>query len=135
MPYIQDMRYALAVPLVLALAACQTTTDPGSLPLGAEWLDPIPAEYASLWRETEQCSGLSGDFAAVRWIVYPNNIWIPNTTAVGRTTLQTSVIELVNGAVHSSEVVTHEMLHLLLGTPGHPGEYFLEKCGQLVAAP
>jgi hypothetical protein len=87
---------------------------------------PITAEYRRWWKAMEQCSGLRGSIdrqtfwkveamdrqAVARW--YPGRIVL------------TSLF------VNDSLVVSHEMVHALIGRPGHPAEYFRRRCGDLM---
>ena len=121
------MRYAI---LILVLTTCTTPT---GLPEGGVWLDPVPAEYAADWKAVEACSGTTGDFASVRWIVYPDRLVVPGTRNIGQAHHDTRIVELAGRAL--APVIRHEMLHLLLGpqVTGHPDEYFVERCGEIVA--
>ena len=103
------------------LAGCSTPTDPNALPDGAEWLEPVPVEYAGWWAEVEACSGLRGDFATVRFVVWPGMVVIPGTRRMGASYSDRRVIELAGRAL--GPTVRHEMLHML-GVDGHPEEYF-----------
>lgn len=127
------MRMLRRVVLALGLVGCTTPTNPNVLPDGAVWLDPVPTEYANDWRSVEACSGLTGDFASVRWMVYPGRLVIPGTMNLGQTHHQSRIIELAGAAL--APVWRHEMLHLLLGPSGdnHPVEYFVTRCGDVVA--
>ena len=58
------MRTATLLAL-LTLSCCETTTFTVPPP-AAERINP-PAEWRALWKEVEQCSGLSGNFNDVRW--------------------------------------------------------------------
>lgn len=132
-PYRSGMKAMLAVGLVLVVGACETPTPPNSLPDGAEWLSPIPAEYVDWWTEVEACSGLRGDLTVWRWVDYPDRFTIPNVepAAGGRTNYDLHIVELAGRAIHSAPYVRHEMLHML-GVTDHSPEYFVDRCGDLV---
>ena len=122
------MRYVVVCVGVI-LGACSTPTDPNALPDGAEWLEPVPAEYAEWWRALEGCSGLRGDFATVRFVVWPDRVVIPDTRWMGYAHTDTRIIELAGRAL--GPTIRHEMLHML-GVGGHPEEFFVRRCGEII---
>jgi len=125
----------LCAPLLFAALACggDTTIAPlpdRAVPQGA------PAIYETWWHEVELCSGKTGDFSAVSWYYVPGpstfgsgsgadlvGVWLPSRNA----------IILAEFAREDSLVVTHEELHAILRRTDHPAEYFVQKCGNLVA--
>ena len=83
----------------------------------------------------EQCSGLTGSFAAVKWYQVPGVASFPLASgkAVYATwELETNSITLSGASLDDSLLVRHEELHALLQSHGHPAEYFVTKCGSLV---
>ncbi len=115
----------------LLLAGCSDLFGPG-VPEGAIRLLPVPAEYEDWWRLAERCSGARGEFAAVGWGVVPGAETIPGTDgAVGTYYRNRHQIILVERGTYDGHLVRHEMLHALLRVPGHPREFFVERCGGL----
>lgn len=111
--------------------------------MGLEEITPTPirftpyAEYTMWWAEVEACSGLQAPMGRVRWYYVPNRtlffeyrgeslsgLWFADHRIV--------LSESMRG---HDQVVRHEMLHDLIGIPGHPSNYFIERCGSLVSAP
>jgi len=126
-------RSALAL-LFLAMG-CGSATDLPPLPDRAVPMGAPPI-YETWWHEVELCSGKTGDFAAVSWYYVPGpagftsgsgadlaGVWQPSRNA----------ITLAEYAREDSLVVTHEELHAILHRTDHPAEYFVQKCGNLVA--
>lgn len=121
------------VALVFVAAGCGSSTDP--LPARAEPMDAL-AIFETWWHEVEQCSGKTGDFAAISWYYVPGT----GSFAVGS---DPEVVGLWQASNHSitlaqfvreyAPVVRHEELHAILQRAGHPPEYFQDKCGSIVA--
>ena len=104
------------------------------LPPGAEPFTP-PRVYEQWWQLTEQCSGLTGSFAAVSWYRVPGVADIPlgdGTLAGGEWDEGANRIVLAGNEELSGDLVRHEMLHALLRTPGHPRAAFISRCGGTV---
>lgn len=104
--------------------------DPRAVPL-----QPLPV-YARWWSMVESCSGLQGSLGAVTWYQVPNSETVDygGDEVSGYWASADSRIVLAGGATLSGLVVRHEMLHALLrNVKGHPREYFLERCGGIVA--
>ena len=107
--------------LALLLGAC------GFEPAGSQpW--EAPAIYREWWAETEACSGLSGNFDRVEWMVVPGQSfpcssgdcvghWQPGHT-----------IFLASDWTQHEMVVRHEMLHELMRRSGHPNPPFGNGC-------
>lgn len=124
----------LLLPL-FALGACQVPTEV-PFPSDAVLVDP-PPQYALWWKVTESCSGLTGDFSAVRWYVVPgvDVVHTGNDQAIGYWFADGNRIVLAGGYSANGHVVRHEMLHALIGPAeqgGHPHEYFVSRCGGTV---
>jgi hypothetical protein len=116
-----------------AIYACDDLLGP-ELPDGAVPLVPIPAEYALWWSVAERCSGVRGDFRAVRWYVVPDARTIPGTDeAIGSYIESGRRIVLAKGQERNGFLVRHEMLHALWRRGGHPRRLFLEQCGGIVS--
>jgi hypothetical protein len=91
-------------------------------------LDP-PAPYRQWWAKTEACSGLSGNFERVQWFVVPGYQFdCPTGECVGRWESEGHRIYLAEDWVENEMVVRHEMLHDLIGHPGHPNPPFGNPC-------
>lgn len=125
----------LALLPLFVLGACQLPTDV-PFPSDAVLVDAPPA-YALWWKVTESCSGLSGDFASVRFYVVPNVsvVRTGNDHAIGYWFAQGNRIVLAGNYSMEPHVVRHEMLHALIGPAqegGHPHEYFVQRCGGVV---
>jgi hypothetical protein len=92
-----------------------------------------PEYYAQWWRDTEACSGLTGDMSRIRWYVVPNSSSFDYRGAsYAGYWWETHDIVLAGRAVDQQGVVRHEMLHDLLATGDHPDEYFKVKCAGVV---
>ena len=99
----------------------------GSVPFTA------PEIYADWWRETEVCSGRTGDLDRIHWYVVPNTISFDfRGTSYNGYWWDTHDIVLGSVWLDRPEVVRHEMLHDLLNSGEHPAEFFKERCGALV---
>src|SRR6266571_2933145 len=119
-----------AVALVWLAAACGSATDLQPLPAGAIPMGP-PAIYETWWHEVEQCSGKTGDFAAISWYYVPGPAGFgigSGADLVGIWQPQHHSITLAEYAREDSSVVTHEELHAILNRADHPAEYFVQKC-------
>jgi hypothetical protein len=127
--------WACAAALAAAGAlACRSVTGP-PLPAGARPFTPPPA-YARWWAQTEACAGRRGDLAAVRWYTTPGARTITqgrDTGLAGYYSPPSHRIVLADTAALGAAEVRHEMLHALLGEPGHPRAAFVENCGGTVS--
>src|SRR2546423_3316328 len=128
-------RLAVSFALAIVGVACGSATEPLPLPAGAVEISAPPI-YETWWHEVEQCSGKIGDFAAISWYYVPGpagfglgsvadlvGIWQP----------QHHSITLAEFASEDASVVRHEELHAILQRADHPAEYFVQKCGSIVA--
>lgn len=118
--------------LVPLLNSCQITLDP-KLPDDAERFVP-PTVYSTWWKLTEECSGLSGSLGAVSWFRTASDLQDPRT---GRAipaywSSGTNRIVVAGYSVFEGGAVRHEMLHSLIGKPGHPRQQFLANCAGTV---
>ena len=121
---------AILPALLIPLLGC--TTEPSTaLPDGAEAFVP-PAEYQAWWASTEGCADIQGDFGRIKWYVVPGVSTFPTEEGekVGiRVKTGNDVrIVLAGNYVEHEMVVRHEMLHALLNRPGHPTEFFQDRC-------
>lgn len=91
--------------------------------------------YQAWWQLTERCSGLAGEFAAVRWyrVAAVDSFDLEGTWASGAWYPTGNRIVIAQQEITDGEVVRHEMLHALRQAGGHPRDQFLVKCGGIVA--
>ena len=112
--------HLIGLPL-LAVAAC------GFEPAGDTPLKP-PSLYREWWARTEACSGRTGDFDRVSWFVVDGpGFACPGGVCAGHWE-STHRIFLAGDYRQNELVVRHEMLHELLGRPGHPDPPFGAEC-------
>ncbi len=127
--HVRMASWALFLPL--GLTACGVTDPSSTLPLGAEPL-VAPSNYLSWFGETEQCSGLSGQFDRIQFYVVPGvtsfETEIGPTFGLWSRIGGTDRIILAGAQVGEEMVVRHEMLHALIGTKGHPRALFDVQC-------
>jgi hypothetical protein len=96
-------------------------------PSDARPIDP-PAGFVTWWQKTEDCSGRTGDFQRVRWFVVPGDMFeCPGGECVGHWQ-DPHHIYISEAWIDNELVVRHEMLHDLLGRPGHPNPPFGQGC-------
>ena len=124
-------RLSLLIAGLATLAGCELPTEP--FPSGAVPFEP-PQAYATWWQLTSACSGVSGDFSAIRWFVVPGAQTIPvrGREYHGAWYRDGNRIVLAEGAQQSGPLVRHEMLHALIDRGGHPREYYRSRCGGIV---
>jgi len=89
---------------------------------GVEW---SATHYSEWWANMEECSGLTGNLADLRWFTFNDEsvtwFWSPSGRPAGGTYLHGErAIILVPVKITNQHSVEHEMLHALLGVPGHP---------------
>jgi hypothetical protein len=105
------------------------------LPAGAVALDPVPAAFGTWWAEVEQCSGLHGSMAGVRWFQVPQApYFVYQGVEYDGMWWENRWILLAGAYLDYAPVVRHEMLHDLLRRTDHPPEYFQQKCGTKVSS-
>lgn len=112
---------ALGLALV-AVSGCSSFEPSGDHPMTA------PSEYRVWFEKTEACSGLRGDFDRIKWyIVDGQEFDCPSGKCVGRWNSDHSIF--ISRAYSDNEmVVRHEILHDLIGHPGHPDPPFGDPC-------
>ena len=92
-----------------------------------------PDVYAQWWRDTEACSGRTGDYTRVQWYVVPHSSWFEfRGGQYNGYWWETHDIVLAEHWIDQPGVVRHEMLHDLLNTGEHPAEYFQNRCAAVV---
>lgn len=121
---------AILPALLIPLLGCSTDSL-SALPDGAEAFTP-PAEYQAWWASTEGCSAINGNFSRIKWYVVPgvSTFATEEGEKVGiriKSGDDVSIVVAGNYVEHEM-VVRHEMLHALLNKPGHPPEYFQDRC-------
>jgi hypothetical protein len=110
-----------AVTLLLTVGGC------GFDPEGDRALDPPPI-YQEWWAKTEECSGLKGNFERLRWSVVEGTSFSCSSGQCAGHWSADHHIFLASKWVMDEMVVRHEMLHDLIGRPGHPAPPFGEGC-------
>jgi hypothetical protein len=108
-------------PLLLLLGSC------GFDVAGSEPVDP-PAVYREWWDKTEACSGRSGDFDRVEWLVVPGYSFKCASGQCAGHWQQGHQIYIAQEWMMNEMVVRHEILHDLLNAGGHPNPPFGEGC-------
>lgn len=108
-------------PLLVLLAACDFNIA-GSAPMEA------PAVYREWWAETESCSGLSGDFERIEWLVVPGYSFDCSSGQCAGHWRDGHRIYLAEEWMLNEMVVRHEMLHDLMNGGGHPNPPFGKGC-------
>ena len=120
------------LPLLLALAACESPTAP-RLPAGAVRFTP-PSIYRQWWTLTEACSGRQDNYDAISWYVVPDAYTLPGTNGLNGLWYGDNRIVLSGGddGIAAGDLVRHEMLHALLHGGGHPRDMFVRRCAGVV---
>jgi len=85
-------------------------------------------EYPAWWQRVEDCSGLTGPLHRVEWYKVPgrSTFWVDGKE-VYATWDGGHRIYVAEPWVRDSFIVQHEMLHDLIGKPGHPSQF--DACG------
>lgn len=96
-----------------------------------------PPVYATWWSQIEACSGRSRAMSDVLFYVVPNAATFDYrgmTSLLGAYNAPQAIL-LADLSTDLAPIVRHEMLHALLpdAGPAHPPEYFVTRCGALVA--
>jgi hypothetical protein len=107
--------------LVLLLGGCGFDVA-GEAPMDA------PAMYREWWAKTEACSGLSGDFDQIEWLVVPGSGFPCSSGQCAGHWESKHRIFIAGDWTKNEMVVRHEMLHDLIGRPGHPNPPFGKGC-------
>jgi hypothetical protein len=111
-------------PLV-AFAALLTAC--GFDPAGSQAWEP-PAVYQEWWAKTEECSGLSGNFDRIEWMIVPGESFpCSSGNCVGHWDPGHKIFLASDWTAHEM-VVRHEMLHDLIRRSGHPSPPFGSGC-------
>jgi hypothetical protein len=110
-----------AATLLVAASGC------GFDPEGDQPLNP-PAVYREWWAKTEACSGRTGDFDRLRWTMIEGYSFPCSSGQCAGHWAASHHIYLAGEWAMDEMVVRHEMLHDLLGKPGHPDPPFGVGC-------
>jgi hypothetical protein len=109
--------------LLWAIGLLTTVIGCGFDPEGDVPMAP-PAVYREWWAKTESCSGRTGDFARLRWSVIEGYSFPCSSGDCAGHWRTNHHVFLASEWVMDEMVVRHEMLHDLLGKPGHPDPPF-----------
>jgi hypothetical protein len=91
-------------------------------------------QYALWWRLTERCASQSSDLGQISWYTVPGAGDLGSADhRSGEYYLRSHRIVIAGRFVGDGPLVRHEMLHAILGLPGHPAEDFQRRCGGVVA--
>jgi hypothetical protein len=110
-----------AVGALIALSGC------GFDPVGDIPWDPPPV-YREWWEKTQACSGLRGNFERVRWSVIEGASFACSSGQCAGHWRSDHHIILASEWAMDEMVVRHEMLHDMIGRPGHPAPPFGRGC-------
>jgi hypothetical protein len=111
----------------LAAAAAVLTAGCSFEPEGDQPME-APPEYRAWFAKTEACSGRTGNFdRLVFHVVEGEGFECPSGRCVGRWNANHHIY-IASAYVTHELVVRHEMLHDLLGRPGHPDPPFGNGC-------
>lgn len=117
----QMRRLVLVVSILASLGGCGF--DPaGEQPMAA------PTNYRAWWTKTEACSGLTGDFDRVEWLVVPGRGFSCKSGQCAGHWEPDHRIFIASDWTGNEMVVRHEMLHELLRRSGHPSPPFGDGC-------
>lgn len=124
---------ALSVALPAILGACASPSGPSEIPLPAGAVEiASPAVYREWHQRTERCSGLADDFSTMKFYVVPGveTFSTGDGHKVGQWIQEGSINKIIIAGNYRDHemVVSHEMLHALIGKVGHPTEYFNQRC-------
>ena len=112
---------------ILALAGCEVGAFFGPHP--GQRYDALP-EYAAWWADAERCAGKRGPLEWIEWraigdaATYWYNCFGSYGGECAAEWAPRHTIYIARGLIHDQMVVTHEMIHELLRTPGHPAGPF-----------
>jgi len=83
----------------------------------------------------ERCSGLTGDFARIRWYHVPGSlVSAPDAGGYAAAVTYPSLHTIVIADFYANDtfVVRHEVMHDLADVTSHPAEWFDGRCGDLM---
>jgi hypothetical protein len=108
-------------PALLLIAGC------GFDITGEQPMEPPPV-YREWWAKTQACSGLSGDFDRIEWLVVPGRSFECKSGQCVGHWHPSHQVYLAEEWLDNEMVVRHEMLHDLTNGGGHPSPPFGEGC-------
>lgn len=115
------VRLLWAAGLFVALSGCSFDPE-GDTPLSP------PPVYREWWAKTQACSGRTGNFDRVSWsVVAGESFPCSSGECVGHWRTDHHIF-LAGAWAMNEMVVRHEMLHDLIGHPGHPDPPFGVGC-------
>jgi len=122
----------LLMAVSIAMLGCELPTQP--LPIGAVPYAPNPESVAIWWRQVEECSGMRGDLSKINFYIVPDATTFQweSRAVIGLWMERDRRIVLAADFAFRERNVRHEMLHALIRLPGHPREFFLQRCGGIV---
>ena len=110
-----------ATGVLSALSGC------GFDPQGDVPLNP-PAVFQEWWNKTKACSGLEGNLDRISWSVIDGPSFPCSSGQCAGHWRKDHHIFLAGDWAMDEMVVRHEMLHDLIGMPGHPSPPFGKGC-------
>ena len=114
-------------PLLMVAGLLMTVSGCGFDPEGDVPLDPPPV-YQEWWAKTQACSGLQGDFGRLRFSVIAGRSFPCSSGQCAGHWRNDHHIFLASDWAMDEMVVRHEMLHDMIGMPGHPAPPFGQGC-------
>ena len=111
-----------AAGLLSAMSGCGGFDPQGDVPL-----DP-PLVFQEWWDKTQACSGLQGNFDRISWSVIDGPSFACSSGQCAGHWRKDHHIFLAGDWAADEMVVRHEMLHDLIGLPGHPSPPFGKGC-------
>jgi len=115
-------RLLLAALCAVMAGACHSFDPEGDSPM-----QPLEA-YREWWNKTEACSGRKGNFDRISWkVVDGYSFPCKSGQCVGHWE-SGHEIWIAREWLSDEMVVRHEMLHDLIGEPGHPNPPFGAEC-------
>jgi len=129
-------RLARCLALGAAVLSCASPAAPIA-PAALADATPLapPAWYASAYASMERCSGLTGDFARIRWYHVPGSlVSAPDAGGYAAAVTYPSLHTIVIADFYANDtfVVRHEVMHDLANVTSHPPEWFDGRCGDLM---
>lgn len=131
------MTGAIRLTVIILLTSCDAIAGPSNFDNAA----PIVADtaFARVWRDVEDCSGLRGDFSAVRWF---RSEQLPQNNGAAAHTRDMKIVihgpaldnwcghhddPELKGCLFTDKIIGHEVAHLLERTTRHPMPLFSKR--------
>lgn len=130
-PQYATMLSIVAAAAAMALVACDALRP--HFPDDATRYEPS-IRYKAWWQAVEACSGRTAPLGAIHWYSAGEETIPFDEDGVNGIAYRGTapVIVIASRHLNDGDVVRHEMLHVLLDRDGHPGEYFVQRCGGIV---